>query len=94
MNHFKFSIIELDLKLQSFSLEQDSPANIIEVIGEAAKLFFYAKEGYKEAWPLTFFLYDENCELISKANVFVLAALPRFDIIPYYLNDNFSQFYY
>ena len=93
MKHFKFSIEELDDVSESFSLDKD---NLIEVFEEAAKLFFYTKEGFREAWPLTFFLYNDTHELISSAKIFVLAALPRFDVIPYYLNSDckFSNFYY
>jgi hypothetical protein len=78
---------------ESFSLDKD---NLIEVFEEAAKLFFYTKEGFRVAWPLTFFLYTDTQELISSAKIFVLASLPRFDVIPYYLNSDhkFSNFYY
>jgi hypothetical protein len=93
MNYF-YCINQLGVKNESFAVPLEKN-NLINIFEEAAKLYFYTKSGFKEAWPLTFTIYTKDLELLAAANIFVLSSLPNFDVIPYYLNSSpqFSNFY-
>jgi hypothetical protein len=78
---YSFSIEELQTEPESFSVLYHTEKNVYEIIEEAVKLFYYGKSGWMEGWPLTFVLYDSNRIRIARAYVFVLSAVPTFDVI-------------
>jgi hypothetical protein len=52
----------------------------IGIVEEAARIYYFAKQGWEQAWPLTFHLFDEK-QLMGKYHVFILASTPLFDVI-------------
>jgi hypothetical protein len=79
MKTYKFSIIENKREPEAFQVPTDDYYYVME---EAAKLYYYARQGFEEIWPLTFIIHSETDEELGKAIIFLLSALPHFDVIP------------
>lgn len=81
MGKYSFSIEELQTEPESFSVLYHTEKDVYEIIEEAVKLFYFGKSGWMEGWPLTFVIYDSKGKTIARAYVFVLSAIPTFDVI-------------
>ena len=78
---FNFVVDELKTKPEAFTVLQHTEKDVYQIIEEAAKLFYFGRAGFQEGWPLTFTLLNSNGLFIAKAHVFILSALPTFDVI-------------
>jgi hypothetical protein len=79
--HYKFSILELASDFERFSILHPYDKTIEDIVEEAAKLFYYGKCGWEEAWPLTFVIHTLDDNFLVKASVFILYDTPTFDVI-------------
>jgi hypothetical protein len=79
---FRFSIEELHTEAETFTVIHPYEKDEYDIVGEAARLFYYGKSGWKEGWPLTFNVESVNGIHIARASVFILSAYPHFDVIP------------
>ena len=81
MKQYIFTIKERPDIKERFLIPDAKQMDHESIIEEAAKIFYYAKQGFEEAWPLTFLLQDENDAYVSRAHVFILSGLPHFEVI-------------
>jgi hypothetical protein len=78
---FKFSIEEVCYGPEEFLVPFEYQEYYC-VMEEAAKIFYYARQGFEESWPLTFVIYSEEDVRLGRSYIFLLSALPHFDVIP------------
>jgi hypothetical protein len=70
------------MEQESFQVMHHLEKDHFDLIEEAARLFYFGKSGWLEAWPLTFSVYTSSGLHIKSANVFILSGTPSFDVIP------------
>lgn len=80
MKKYTYYIEEVQ-KTYSFNVTELFKTQDLSIAEEAARIFYFIKQGWEQAWPLTFHLYDEK-KLIGKYHIFILSSLPKFDVIP------------
>ena len=81
MKAFIFKIKERPDIKERFLIPPAKQQDYETIIMEAVRIFYYAKQGFEEAWPLTFILHDENEMFLSRAHVFIMSGLPDFEVI-------------
>jgi hypothetical protein len=62
MKTYKFSIVENGRKPEGFQVPLVHQNDYYYVMEEAAKLYYYARQGFEEIWPLTFIIHAETDE--------------------------------
>ena len=79
---YRFWIEELQTEPETFSVLHYWDKDEYDIVGEAARLFYYGKSGWKEGWPLTFVIENLEAKTLARAYVFILSAKPDFEVIP------------
>lgn len=82
MKTYKFSIIENGREPEGFEVPLGNHQDYYYVFQEAAKIYYYARQGFEEIWPLTFILHSENNEELGRGIIFLMSSIPHFDVIP------------
>jgi hypothetical protein len=52
-----------------------------DIFEEAAKYFYWGLGGWKEVWPLYFHAIRDDGKLLSSADIYILSADIKFDIL-------------
>ena len=78
---FNFVVDELETEPEPFTVLQHTEKDVYQIIEEAARKFYFGRAGFEEGWPLTFTLLNSNNLFIATAHVFILSAIPTFDVI-------------
>lgn len=81
MKQYLFYIEELCTEREKFGVLHPWDKDPEDIVEEAARLFYYGKAGWKEAWPLTFVIESLKGLRIAKAHVFILSSQPKFEAI-------------
>jgi hypothetical protein len=81
MKPYIFTIKERPDIKERFLIPPEKQQNYETIIAEAVRIFYYAKQGFEEAWPLTFILNDENDSFVAHAHVFIMSGIPDFEVI-------------
>jgi hypothetical protein len=78
---FQYKILETESDWDTFTILRPEVNDIYDIIQEAARLYYFGRAGWMEAWPLTFLVRSESGLHLAKAFVFVLSPTPNFDVI-------------
>ena len=78
---FQYRVLETDSDWDTFTILQPEVNDIYDIIQEAARLYYFGRAGWMEAWPLTFLVQSESGLNLAEALVFVLSTTPDFDVI-------------
>lgn len=78
---FQYKVLETETDWDTFTILQPEMKDIYDIIQEAARLYYFGRAGWMEAWPLTFSVRCESGLHLAEAFVFVLSATPDFDVI-------------
>ncbi len=79
---FTFGIDELQLPPERFRVLHPRTCDQISLVAEAARLFYFGRGGWQEAWPLTFTIKTESGAVVIRAHVYILSSQPHFDVVP------------
>lgn len=78
---FRYKVLETNSEWDTFTVLQQESKDVYDVVNEAARLYYFGRAGWMEAWPLTFVVESESGAYVAKAFVFILSAKPDFDVI-------------
>jgi hypothetical protein len=79
--YFTFEVEETTSPPERFRILRPYEVESIDLVNEAARLFYFGKKGWEEPWPLTFTIRTVTGTVVIRAHVFILSAQPHFDII-------------
>jgi hypothetical protein len=81
-NKFYFSVEEVQGERETFTISHPHGKTVYDLAAEAARLFYYGRSGWREAWPLTFVIESMEGVLIVRAHVYIISSVPDFEVIP------------
>jgi hypothetical protein len=78
---YKYKVEEVDGDWESFTVLYPKRKDVYEIAEEAARLFYYGRSGWMQAWPLTLLIRSAKDAFVAKAFVFVCSSTPEFDVV-------------
>jgi len=78
---YKYRVEEIRSDWEVFTVLYPKTKNIYDIAEEAARLYYYGRSGWEEAWPLTFVIRTSGDVFVAKAFVFVCSSAPDFDVV-------------